>query len=175
MLKTATRVQRLAAPGTEAGLVQSADNGRIGKILGQKIHHHQQNHVLRLVHLQPLAVGGNPEAVGDVFREGVTTAEPRWSGSSRRHSMETICHPAAERCWIMSGLKGPATTSRTRSKYAMESLRRHGYAEVRGNSAAISQGATRGFKDEQPHSLTCAAGTAIPGNFCPFLGIHVQF
>src|ERR1035441_4404725 len=41
------------------------------------------------------------------------------SGSSRRHSIDTICHPAAERCWIIPELNGPEITSRTRSKYAI--------------------------------------------------------
>ena len=41
------------------------------------------------------------------------------SGSSRRHSMDTICQPAAVRYRITSELNGSATTSRMRSKYAM--------------------------------------------------------
>src|ERR1700677_1203598 len=51
------------------------------------------------------------------------------SGSSRRHSMETICQPLAVHCWITSGLNGPETTSRTRSKYAKAHLQEvlHGY------------------------------------------------
>ena len=41
------------------------------------------------------------------------------SGSSRRHSIDTICHPASVRCWMTSGLNGPEITSRIRSKCAM--------------------------------------------------------
>src|SRR5437868_11149103 len=45
------------------------------------------------------------------------------SGSSRRHSMETSCHPAAVRCPIISELNGPEITSRIRSKCAIEASR----------------------------------------------------
>src|ERR1700726_4962591 len=43
-------------------------------------------------------------------------------GSSRRHSIDTNCHPAAARCCIRDGLNGPEITSRIRSKCAMGSL-----------------------------------------------------
>jgi hypothetical protein len=33
--------------------------------------------------------------------------------------METICQPAAVRCWMISGLMGPEMTSRMRSKCAI--------------------------------------------------------
>src|SRR5580693_5420958 len=40
-------------------------------------------------------------------------------GSSRRHSIDTNCHPADVRCCITDGLNGPEITSRIRSKCAM--------------------------------------------------------
>jgi len=50
--------------------------------------------------------------------------------------METICHPAADRCRITWGLKGPEITSRTRSKYAIASLRGWFYGRLMSNSVA---------------------------------------
>src|SRR5450631_3716643 len=63
-----------------------------------------------------------------------TGASP--SGSSRRHSIDTICHPVAVRCRMISGLKGEDTTSLIRSKYAITHLSHGAIREYGSNSAA---------------------------------------
>src|SRR5450631_311004 len=58
------------------------------------------------------------------------------SGSSRRHSMETICHPVDSRWRMISGEKGPERTSRIRSKCAIPRLRTTNCGGKTGNSTA---------------------------------------
>src|SRR5579863_6410242 len=92
------------------------------------------------------------------------------SGSSRRHSIETICHPADMRCWITSGLNGPETTSRTRSKYAMGTSADTNTCDVNSQlenqSPDPSTGANEGCTYLEPQGKL-PIGTSMESGFQP--------
>src|ERR1017187_9281306 len=70
--------------------------------------------------------------------------------------MDTICQPAADRCRIISGLKGSAITSRIRSKYAMAYLRTGCRWRIASNLGSNFAPAPPQFKTFDNHGLDCA-------------------
>src|ERR1700677_4537405 len=66
-LKDRNLAPQFPFPSTKPFLVQIAGNAREGKILNHQLHQLGEDHALLAVELQPLAVIGNAQAVGNVL------------------------------------------------------------------------------------------------------------
>src|SRR6516165_3370380 len=96
------------------------------------------------------------------------------SGSSRRHSIETICQPAVVLCRITSWLNGSETTSRIRSKYAMAPS---DHTSLAPENAILQPEALSicPAQAKQANKLSAQVTPALPSNGCPFSQIPVHF
>src|SRR6266404_9420564 len=88
------------------------------------------------------------------------------SGSSRRHSIDTNCHPAAVRCPMISELNGPEITSRIRSKCAIRSLRAMVLEMEYSQFACQNQFCSKSFKSATSKEITEGQGFQL-GHRCP--------
>ena len=70
MLKTATRLQGRPSRVRKPFSLRSLTMAGVGKVLGQQIHHEQEDLVLMWIDFEAFAVVGDAQAVGDVFAEG---------------------------------------------------------------------------------------------------------